>query len=110
MGCVGVAPTPRDFQSRASTELAYIPYREATARFELAVLILQTTALPLGYVAILRYTDSNRDYKGQNLMDYPLSDTVLTAPDGVEPSLSESESGVLPINESAIFILLLQCH
>ena len=35
-------------------------------------------------------------------MDYPLSDTVLTAPDGVEPSPSESESGVLPINESAI--------
>ncbi len=69
MGCVGVAPTPRDFQSRASTELAYIPYRKATARFELAVLILQTTALPLGYVAIeLRYSDSNRNSENQNLM------------------------------------------
>ena len=46
---------PRDFKSRASASSAtpaIYSFMEATPRIELGIKVLQTSALPLGYVAI----------------------------------------------------------
>ena len=50
---VGLEPTAYRLTAGCSTiELPWNIYKEATSRFELEIKELQSTALPLGYVAV----------------------------------------------------------
>ena len=48
-----------EIQHKIKKSLKIKDFKEATTRFELVIRVLQTHALPLGYVAIFNYNDPN---------------------------------------------------
>ena len=70
-------------------------FKEATTGFEPVIRVLQTHALPLGYVAIWLLRESNPCYRRERAMSWPLDQGalyvntfsgVLTPPVGLEPT------------------------